>query len=222
MSWTSLLGPERCVALTSLVVRLTPVAVTIDVSQCIKGALARWSDRVASKEFVSNNVTLVALRQQVALWRDLLLSGADPKAIVPANASLRRISMFLPAVRSLWPMAVAGLLSSALLGYAAYLMTTSHPSGVTTTIVTALGIFGFTGATVAAKASTAANNLATHLRNAIETDELVEAATFVPRLAKGTQTSHSYRPGSISAPLTLDSISTEFSTRAIPFDSPKK
>jgi hypothetical protein len=221
MSWTSLLASDRCLALTSLVVRLTPIAVTKDVSLCIKGALARWSERVTSKDFVSDDRSLVALRQQVALWRDLLLSGADPTALAPANASIRRISVLAPAIGSLWPMAAVGILSSALLGYAAYLMTTAHPSGITTTIITALGIFGFTGATVTAKASTAANNLAAHLRTAIQTDELVEATTLVPREAKGMQNSKSYRPGSISAPLTFDAISKDFSTRAIPPNNPQ-
>jgi hypothetical protein len=218
MSWGSLLGPARCIALTSLVVRLTPVAATADVSQCIKGALARWSERVTSKEFVGDDLSVVALRRQVALWRDLLLSGADPKSLVPATAPMRRVSVLFPAIRSMWPQALVGFVSSVLLGYAAYLMTTAHPSGIVTTILTALGIFGFTGASVSAKASTAANNLATHLRDAIAIDELVESATLVPRKAQGIQTSSSYRPGRIAAPLTLDSLSVVLSARAMPGD----
>lgn len=220
MSWGSLLGPERCLALTSLVVRLTPIAATPDVSQCIKGALARWSERVTSNEFVGDVESTIALRRQVALWRDLVLSGAEPQALVPTIAPLRRISVLFPAIGSLWPQALVGLLSSVILGYAAYLMTTAHPSGVVTTIITALGIFGFTGATVSAKASTVANNLASHLRAAIATDQLVEAATLVPRLAKGIQTSDAYRPGRIAAPLTLDSLGNTLSTRAMPVERP--
>ena len=158
MSWGSLLEPKRCIALTSLVVRLTPVAATANVSQCIKGALARWSERATSDGFVGDVQSTIALRRQVALWRDLLLSGAEPQPLVPTIPALRRISVFFPAIRSMWLQALVGLLSSALLGYAAYLMTTAHPSGVFTTIITALGIFGLTGATVSSKASTAANN----------------------------------------------------------------
>ncbi len=215
MSWKSLLGAKRCIALTSLVVRLTPIAATPDVAQCIKGSLARWSERVMSNEFVGNEQSTIALRRQVILWRDLLLSGADPHSLVPTMAPLRRIAVFFPAIRSMWLQALVGLVSSALLGLAAYLMTTAHPSGVLTTVITGVGLFGVTGATVSAKASTAANNLAAHLRTAIALDQLVESATLVPRRAKGTQTSGSYRPGRIAAPITLDSIDSPSSRRPI-------
>lgn len=40
-SWTHLLGIERCLILTGLVVRLTPIAMSSDVSKAIKGSLAK-------------------------------------------------------------------------------------------------------------------------------------------------------------------------------------
>jgi hypothetical protein len=40
-SWTHLLGVERCLILTGLVVRLTPLSVSSDVSKAIKGSLAK-------------------------------------------------------------------------------------------------------------------------------------------------------------------------------------
>jgi hypothetical protein len=215
-SLDNLLGPERSVILTGLIVRLTPVAMSADVSQAIKGSLAEWQRRVEGSDAPhGDGVVAVYLRRQVTLWRDLLLSGADTQALIRPAAPLRRVATIFPALRTLWPQALLGLVGSGLIGWAAYLLTETHPKGIQSTIVTALGIFGVTAATVTAKAKSTANHLLGSIQSAVAADLLVEGATILPPDKKGPLPTR-YRAGESAAPVTMASMTESLSKREAP------
>ena len=219
-SWNHMLGTERCLILTGLVVRLTPVAMTPLVAQAIKGSLANWERRVQSGIGADAQTAAVFLRRQIALWRDLILSGAEPASLVRPAAPFQRVASVLPALRALWPQIVVGLLGSVLLGYAAYLMNATNPKGWLTTIVAALGIFGVTGATVGAKAKATANNLLADVQSAVAADLLVEGSTIIPEKSTRFQLPSAYRPGEAAAPLTMQDMTSVLSER-VPLQPPR-
>lgn len=200
-----LIGPKRSFALTTLVSRLTPDVVGLDAAKCIKGSLARWSEEMQSGKLGENGRTTILLRRQALLWRDLLLCGNTPQALVPPLAPLHRVEILIPALRSFWPQFVAGVLSAGVLGYAAYLFSSAQSSDLLKTIVTALGTVGLTGAGISAKASSSVSGLATRFQEALKADQLVEAATFAPKPG-GIRHRFSYSPGQFAAPLSTDSV----------------
>jgi hypothetical protein len=209
-SWSYLLGTARCVVLTGLIARLTPVAMTPQVSQAVKGSPARWV-KLAKADLSGNPEAPVYLRRQVSLWRDLLLSGADPQSLIPPAAPLQRLATVVPAVKALWLQIFVASGSIALFGYAASLLTAPHPSGVAATVVTSLGVVGITGSGLSAKAKTSATNVLAKVREAVASDLLVEGATVMPDgLRRGLSR---YRPGEISAPLGIESMNSEISER---------
>ena len=212
-SWDHMLGGERAVILTGLVVRLTPVLMSSTVAQAIKGSLANWERRV-SAEPDRNSLLAVYLRRQISLWRDLILSGADPQSLVRPAAPLKRVASVLPALRALWPQILLALASSGLLSYAAYLMSQTNAKGLSSTIVAALGIFGITGATVMAKAKSTANSLLADIHRAVVSDLLVEGSTVLPSEGARFQLPTVYRPGAASAPIAMKDLAVSLKARS--------
>jgi hypothetical protein len=207
-SWTYMLGAQRTLALTSLIDRLTPFAITSDIAQAIKGSLAAWQRLVEKPDWEDDGSAVVRLRQQVELWRDLLLSGADPTAIVPPKATLARMSTIGPLTRLLAPQLVLGSVSTGLLATAAWFLT-SHPSsaGPLGAIVAALSVVGVTGSTLSAKAKSSANQTVSRIRTALAADLLVEQATILPDSATTTTSRITVvKPGALAEPVTVASL----------------
>jgi hypothetical protein len=118
---------------------------------------------------------------------------------------MHRIEVLIPALRSFWPQALAGLVSIGVLAWGAILFSSPHNSGILKVAVTAIGAFGLSGATISAKASAAVSDLTKRFGAAIATDQLVEAGTFVPK-PKGLRHRFSYSPGRFAAPLDMSAI----------------
>jgi len=208
-SWSYILGAERTLALTGLVDRLTPFAITSDIAQAVKGSLAAWQRMVHKEGWEDDGTAVVRLRQQTELWRDLLLSGADPTAIVPPKATLSRMSTVGPLTRLLAPQLTLGAASTGLLAAAAWFLT-AHPStaGPLGAIVAALSAVGVTGSTLSAKAKSSANQAVSRIRSALEADLLVEQATILPDNARITTDRMTVsRPGALAEPVSIASLS---------------
>lgn len=120
---------------------------------------------------------------QAALWRDLLLSGTPPTALVATDKALFRARNAGPLLRSFAGEAFGLLFGLLLLGAAIVVVTVGAP-GVPRTLIGALagvfGAFGLTSSAVVARAKAVGQGLLTHLRDKIAADAVIEAATYLP------------------------------------------
>ena len=225
-SWEYLLGPQRTLAITDLVDRLTPVAVSKEVAQTVKGSLATWQ-RLVEQGRPTDASAVVRLRQQAELWRDLLLSGADPAAIVPPAATISRMSAIGPLLRMLAPQIGIGVVSTIILGAAAWFLTSHHStSGPIGSIIAALSVLGVTASTVSARAKSSANDMVGRLKGALSADLMVEHATILPDDAASTGHVSVAKPGQIAEPVSVRSLSNQLTepppVAPLPLKSPSR
>jgi hypothetical protein len=202
-SWEHLLGEERCVSISDMVERLTCHVVPTDVSQAIRGSLAAWHRKVADDLVRADPSSVARLRQQSDLWRDLLLSGASPSAVVPPKATLMHVSSIRPVARMLLPQLVVGVVSATLLAVATWLFTTHHASGgATGAVIGVFSLLGLTGSAISAKAKSDVNGTLGKLQTALQVDLIVERATILPDDAMPKRGKfHASVPGELAEPV---------------------
>ena len=209
-SWAFLFGDERCLAITGLVNRLASVLDAL-TTQAIKGSLRTWH-LVASNEQWRGGSAPIFLRKQALTWRDLLVGGVSPNSLVESKASVLRLATIRPIVRSVWIQCALGALSVAVISVGAWYLSQKHGlPGPLGQVVAGLGALGLTGSALLARAKTAANQLASKVRSAIDTDLAVEAATVAPnppndRAVRSQMPGRFAPPGSSSEALTLRDV----------------
>jgi hypothetical protein len=216
MRWEQVLGTPRCLVLTHLIERLTP-AISDLSAQAVKGSLAMWR-RVASdsawrnvSERLENQDVLIAplfLRQQVAIWKDLLLEDVDPHVFELPQKPLQKIATILPILQTLAPQLAFGLISAIATGFGAWIVS-RQGTGPWGEFVTAAGIFGVTSSGLSSRAKATANNLAQQLRSAVDADEVVSSVTKVPTKPKGATVRTPNRfstPGAIAAQVSISDV----------------
>src|SRR5215831_13395301 len=210
MGWEHVLGSVRCVALTRLLERLVPVVPAETVS-AIKGSLAAWQ-RVARDRHWREDTTppaSVYLRRQVDVWRDLIIGGTDPRVFARPPATVQHVANIFPIIRGLRVQLVTGLLSVCVLGAGVWSITEYGNSKLWAALVSALGIFGITTASLLASVKKKATGLVESVRSAIAADEIAKAATMIPDRPKGTTVKGPGKlstPGSFAEPITLRKI----------------
>lgn len=120
---------------------------------------------------------------QAALWRDLLLSGNSPTALVATDKIWFRARNAGPLLRSFAGELLGLLLGLLLVGAAIALATVGAP-GVPRTLIGALagvfGAFGLTSSAVVARAKAVGQGLLLQLRDKIAADAVIAAATYLP------------------------------------------
>lgn len=208
-SWSYLLGTERCVLITRLIERIAPTLPPLN-TQAIKGSLAAWQ-RVASDPAWRDQTDAAAIfRQQIMVWRDLLLTDADPRQLERPPATLQRIASIFPILRTLWLQIATGILGVAFLAVGAWLISkygsTSGPWGQ---LVAGLGLIGITGSGLSSRAKLSANSLAKSLQAAIEADDVVHSVTLLPLKPKQSTVKDPGKfatPGTLAEPVTLTDL----------------
>ena len=120
---------------------------------------------------------------QAALWRDLLLSGNPPTALVATDKIWFRARNAGPLLRS-FAGELLGLLLGLLLVAVAIVLVTGSAPGVPRTLIGTLagvfGAFGLTSSAVVARAKAVGQGLLQQLRDKIAADAVIAAATYLP------------------------------------------
>ena len=217
MGWGQVLGTPRCLVLTHLLERLTPAAISNLSAVAVKGSLAMWR-RVASDsawrsitarlEDQDVPIAPIFLRQQVAVWKDLLLADVDPHVFQLPQKPLQKIATILPILQTLAPQLALGLVSAIATGFGVWIVA-QHGAGPWGEFVTAAGIFGLTSSGLSSRAKATANNLAQQLRSAVDADEVVSSVTKVPTKPKDAKVPTPNRfstPGAIAAQVSISEV----------------
>jgi hypothetical protein len=206
-SWQYLLGAKRCIALTRLLERLDP-ALPDPCVEATKGSLAAW-ERVAKDDaWRSVAESPIFLRQQTTIWRDLLIIGTAPQRLDKPSL-LQRMATIVPVIKAMFWHIVFALIFAVGLAVGAWLLTRYGTSGPGGEIVSAVGLLGVTATGLSAKAKATANSLVQRLTDAVSSDLVVSAATYVPkrpRRAKVKGPGLLSMPGSVAEPITMNQI----------------
>lgn len=180
-SWEFLLGPHRQQMLGAYL-RLLEGAFAPLTGSAVRGPLTNWCAFVANKQVRSRpEPALVALREQLHNWRDVLLGSRDPISFAKgfglklALRQARRVAQTLPLETFLL---LGGIALMAAAGYALGSDTTKTGTAVAATV---LGFFGVTGAGLLARAKAQAAVLSVHLREAFYRDLVEAQATVLPK-----------------------------------------
>lgn len=202
--WEHLFSAQRCVALTRLLERLDAALPDLSV-QATKGSLAAWRRLAKDPAWRSQPLAPAYLRQQILIWRDLLVVGTDPQSLDKPSL-LQRISTILPVLRALWLQLVLVALFTIGLAFGAWLLTRHGQHGPWGEIVSGIGILGITTTSLSAKVKATGNSLVARLNTAVNADLVVAAATIVPPEppeAKVSGPGMLSMPGSVAEPVTM-------------------
>ena len=207
-SWDFLLGVMRCWELTQILERLSH-SFPEQAAQTVMGSLSAWQTLAKSKEWRADPEAASYLRQQALLWRDLLVTSADPADLVHPDSPLDHVASLVPAAKALAPQIVGLILSVILLTAGAYFLTHSGTTGWSGAAAGVLGILGITASTATAKAKSAANSLRSRVQTALQADLLTLAATRRPKAPPGVVEDgpDPRSPGSWAAPISIADVS---------------
>jgi hypothetical protein len=207
MGWEHVLGRARCVALTRLLERLIP-AVPAETASAIKGSLAAW-ERVARDSEWRKPPAPIFLRQQIDVWRDMIVVGTEPQTFERSPGAVQNIANIFPIIKGLWAQMVIGLVSVGILGVGIWAITeygNSKPWGL---LVSALGVFGITASSLLANAEKKVTGLVDRVQVAVAADERAKAATIIPDRPKDAKVACPGRlstPGSFAEPISLPEL----------------
>jgi hypothetical protein len=183
VGWESLLGPDRQRLLSILLTRLTPYLDPL-TAQAIAAAIAAWGEVAADEALRAKSATEDALRQQVDLWRDLLLTGRDPTSLIPPDRALASARSVWPALKAFRVQIALTLAGVALLSAAAWLGISAGSNHALGSLLAILGVFGVTSAGLQARVKQSSNELLGRLRLALDLDLVRTAATLPPAREK--------------------------------------
>jgi hypothetical protein len=179
-SWEFLLGPHRSSLLTSHLRRLEQLLPAMSAS-AVNGPLAHWTKLVTDGDVRKHDDAINALRDQLQLWRDVLLGARNPLSLAKDygfRTGARQARRVLNAFRL--EITIASISIAALAGAGFYISENQTSTGWTTAI-TIIGLFGVTGAGLLARAKTQAEALYVRLRAAFYQDVISEKATILPK-----------------------------------------
>ena len=166
-SWSSLLGPERCEEIESLLGRLSAYLPAY-AARAITGSVGQWKEVAASSRWRQG--AYPTLYEQVSIWYELAALGRDPDTYVKAYARVRNSRIAAQAVRFFW-----GQMLLITLGITALIvLILLLGSGSSTAVInTVLGI-------VAAAGVSTAGLSAGRFRRDLNIDMLTNAITKLP------------------------------------------
>lgn len=176
-SWQFLLGSGRCDDLNSLIRRLS-ASMPQYTPDALTASLSAWHDVAADPSKRQDARAMVALRQQIAIWRDLLLTGYKPDAVIPSDDRLDRASRIGKIIQAFMPELVTTVIALLLLTGALLLIGSgNHIVGA---LLSVFSLFGVTTAGVTGKIKSTAQDLVTQLGDALNEDGIIAAATVLP------------------------------------------
>jgi hypothetical protein len=160
------------------------------------------TDPLDDAEKYTRKEATAALGLQVALWRDLLLSGNSPTALVATDQTWRRARSLGPLIRS-FAVEASGLLLGLFFVAGAILFATLAGSGtekaVGGTIAGVIGAFGLTWSAFLARAKQLGQDLLQQLHAKITADAVIAAATYLPASYSRKRTSIRHSASAASA-----------------------
>lgn len=180
-SWAFVLGEERRAYLQQLLDRLTPYLQPLTLP-AVKQTLDRWHQQAgmeASKTVAERRISAAPqkLRQQAQRWRDLIVTGQDPRFPLEPGQKVSKRALVWPIARELWlPLSLAGFGVAALIA-GAYLVPLSGSAGALAGI---LGVAGITTGTLSAKAKSSAQELLKQARSVYDIAVAVQATLILP------------------------------------------
>jgi hypothetical protein len=190
-SWSYLFGDDRIGYVQQLLDRLAPFFESTLTLPCMKDSLEAWrrqgqhESSKARAERQNSNAPQV-LRQQVQHWRDLIVTGQDPRYPASPGTRIRRRSPFLLwlSIRTLWFQLLLGVLGAAALALGAFLLPSHNGQGG---VLAILGAVGITSSSLSAKAKSTTTQLGNRLHSAFNTALAVQASTILPRERRDSQ-----------------------------------
>jgi len=146
----------------------------------LSSSLDLWQRAAADAELRERASTRTSLVLQTKRWRDLLLTGLDPKTLLPPGRFLGRARQVRRLLQAFWPEVLVGGSFALLVALgAAWLASTGNHHGWAT-LMSVLGAIGLTSSTLLAKAKNEAQDLVGHLRSALDADLVRDAVTITP------------------------------------------
>jgi len=178
-SWTFVLGNPRVPTLKRLGERLA-VYFEPFAARGVSSSLDLWQRAAADADTRDRDSTRLALVAQAKRWRDLLLTGLDPKMLLPPDRFLARARQLRSVLKSFWPELVAGGGFAVLAALGAASLAGAGGGHAWAALISVLGALGFTTSTLLAKAKSEAQDLVGQLRAAFDADLVLAAVTISP------------------------------------------
>ena len=174
-----LLGPTRVSQVNDLLDRLSHYFPALS-SPAVKFAFGEWGKAQARGQVTASSETYQALAHQCIVWRDMMLTGKDPKLYMkPANL-LDRAGQLGAVTRRFAPEIALLAVGTGVLSTGAALLSTGGATHALGAALTVLGVAGVSVSGVAAKIKDLANNLLQQLRNEFYEAAVAEATCFAP------------------------------------------
>ncbi len=171
-SWAFLLGVNRVGALTDLCRRLGPVIGTVTAG-AVEKTIGSWGE--VAKYPGAYVDPQEKLRQQMLVWRDLLVTGRDPLTMVDSKDLEKVARRPWPLVRAFgWEIALS-VVGAVLIGLGA-----AYFSKFSATFLSVLGAIGITASAVVGWAKNNVQKVAQSVRAALSLDVVVQAIQRLP------------------------------------------
>ncbi len=179
-SWVSLLGPARCVALQRFMIQLTP-AFGPTTGPAVNASLDTWRGIAVSPLRREHSEAVEKLYEQIRNWHLLLVEDVDAASFITIHRLLAGRGSIWRIVRTFEVEAVLAVVGFASAIGAAVALTAFKSTGPLSAVLTVVGLFGITAASVLAKAKDAANASLARMRDAADRALVAEAVTTIPR-----------------------------------------
>jgi len=193
-SWEFLLGNHRREEIRRLLARLKSHFDPLTIS-AVEASVLAWSTLALDPEWRGQLGVTSALASQARVWRDLLLTGVDPRTFVDPAGLIKRARQLRGVLTAFWPELLLLLAGWGGLTAAARIATGngSHPASLVLAVLSAVGV---TGAGLGAWAKNAAHDVLGKLRSAFYADLVNSAVTLCPsRFSSPTYASDGSLPG---------------------------
>jgi hypothetical protein len=176
--WDFLLGPNRVDAFHDLLRRLGPVFSDYAAGG-VEFSITEWAK--VAKAPTSYDRADLAIAQQVAVWRDLLVTGRDPLTLVESKRLETVARDPRPILKAFVWEIVAALAMAALFGLAL-----AYWGGATKTVLAALATVGITTSAILSWIKSRAQSVATRVGTAVNQSVVNDTVTVLPKLSKPT------------------------------------
>jgi hypothetical protein len=177
-SWTWVLSTTRCDALKGMLERLAG-NLPDGVVEAIAASLSEWRKVATSPTWRSQDGVLKQLNRQMQTWRDLLITGFDPQAVVGAAEGVRKARAVLPYLGAFLPELAGLVVAIFAVGGAIYFITSSHDP-FWGAILSGLGTLGVTSAAIVARLKVVAGNLVEQLQRLVKVDMIKANSLYLP------------------------------------------
>ncbi|MGP0029486.1 MAG: hypothetical protein ACLPVF_03165 [Acidimicrobiales bacterium] len=178
-SWSFLLGTRRVAALSDLCRRLAPV-IGVLTAAAVEASLRAWGTIAAQPGDYTRPVD--SLRQQIKIWRDLLVTGREPLSLVDTSELAAVARRPWPFVRAFgWELAV-GLVGALAIGLAVTFL-----KSFSATVLSVLGAVGITGSALIGWAKTSAQSVGRRVGDEVNQKVVIEAVECLPEPAAGVR-----------------------------------